>query len=148
MLFRSAWFDGPIVLAGAIGTGRGVLAARAMGADLVSVGSRFIASAEANATDAYKQGLVDGSGEDIVYSDVFTGVKGNYLRASVVANGLDPDNLPTRETASLNLVGPKAWRDIWGCGQGIGTIAAVQPAGEIVADMIAEYGHARDLLAR
>lgn len=142
------WFDGPIVLAGAVGTGRGVLAARAMGADLVSVGSRFIAAAEANATDAYKQGLVDGSGEDIVYSDVFTGVKGNYLRASVVAQGLDPDNLPTRATASLDMNAPKAWRDIWGCGQGIGTVTSVQPAGEIVAGMIAQYGEARDLLAR
>lgn len=139
-----AWFDGPIVLAGAIGTGRGVLAARAMGADLVSVGSRFIAAEEANASAAYKQGLVDGTGEDIVYSDLFTGVKGNYLRASVVANGLDPDNLPPRAaTPSLNLTGPKAWRDIWGCGQGIGTIGRVQPTSAIVAGMIAEYDDAR-----
>ncbi|MBB3174668.1 nitronate monooxygenase [Endobacter medicaginis] len=143
-----AWFDGPIVLAGAIGTGRGVLAARAMGADLVSIGSRFIAAREANATDAYKQGLIDGTGEDIVYSDVFTGVKGNYLRASVAAQGLDPDNLPSRGAASLDMNAPKAWRDIWGCGQGIGTVTSVQPAGEIIAGMIAQYGDARDLLAR
>lgn len=139
------FFDGPLVLAGAIATGRGVLAARALGADLAYVGSAFIATEEANAAAAYKQAIVDGSAADIVYTNLFTGVHGNYLRPSIVAAGLDPDALPASDPSKMDFggAGAKAWKDIWGCGQGIGAIEAVVPAGELVARLRREYDAAR-----
>ncbi|MEQ7872917.1 nitronate monooxygenase family protein [Sphingomonas sp. ASV193] len=145
-----AWFDGPLALSGAIATGGAVLAAQAMGADFGYIGSPFIATAEARAADAYKQGIVEGRAADIVYSNLFTGIHGNYLRASIVASGMDPDNLPEAEPEAMNFqssTGAKAWRDIWGSGQGIGAIDRVQPAGELVARMIDEYRAARARLA-
>jgi nitronate monooxygenase len=142
------WFDGPLILSGAIATGRAVLAAQAMGADLAYIGSPFIATAEANATEAYKQGIVEGCASDIVYSNLFTGVHGNYLRASIAASGLDPDNLPQGDLKTMDFGGgaTKAWRDIWGSGQGIGAVDAVLPAGEYVARLIAEYTAAKAAL--
>src|SRR5687767_9928970 len=127
------WFDGPLILSGAIATGRAILAAQAMGADLAYVGSPFIATPEANSTDDYKQAIVDGSAADIVNTDLFTGVHGNYLRSSIVASGLDPDalaagNLDTMKFGSEGSSKSKAWRDIWGSGQGIGAIDRVMPA--------------------
>jgi nitronate monooxygenase len=148
------WFDGPLVLSGAIATGRAVLAAQAMGADLAYIGSPFIATQEANAIDAYKQGIVDGRADDIVYSSLFTGVHGNYLRASIVAAGMDPDNLPEGDISTMNFASgegskAKAWRDIWGSGQGIGAIDAVRPAADYVARLVTEYAEARaDLLGK
>ena len=124
------WFDGPIALSGAISTGGAVLAAQAMGADLAYIGSPFIATTEANAMEDYKQGIVDGRAADIVYSNLFTGVHGNYLRASIVNAGLDPDNLPESDPSKMDFGGAKAWRDIWGSGQGIGSVDAVVPAAE------------------
>jgi nitronate monooxygenase len=145
------WFDGPLVLSGAIATGRAVLAAQAMGADLAYIGSPFIATQEANAIDAYKQGIVDARADDIVYSSLFTGVHGNYLRASIVAAGMDPDNLPEGDISTMNFGSgegskAKAWRDIWGSGQGIGAIDAVRPAADYVARLAAEYAEAKDEL--
>jgi nitronate monooxygenase len=140
------WFEGPLALAGAIGTGGGILAAQAMGADFAYIGSPFIATAEANALPAYKQAVVDGSASDIVYSSYFTGVHGNYLRGSIIASGLDPDHLPEGDHASLKFddaMVAKAWRDIWGAGQGIGAIGAVLPVAERVARFAAEYDAAR-----
>ena len=141
------WFDGPLILSGAIATGRAILAAQAMGADLGYIGSPFIATEEANAADAYKQGICDGRAADIVYSSLFTGVHGNYLRASIVASGLDPDNLPQGDLKTMDFGGgssaKKAWRDIWGSGQGIGAIDRVRPAGEYVAELIRQYAQAR-----
>jgi len=123
------WFDGPIALSGCIATGDAVLAARAMGADLGYIGSAFIATKEANAVDAYKQMVVDCGGEDIVYSDYFTGVSGNYLKPSIEAAGMDPDNLPDGDISSMEFGDSggdsKAWKDIWGCGQGIGAVDEV-----------------------
>ncbi|MCP1470947.1 nitronate monooxygenase [Sphingobium sp. OAS761] len=136
------WFDGPLALSGAIATGRAIAAARMMGADLGYMGSPFIATREANADAAYKQMIVDGRAEDIVYSDVFTGVHGNYLRPSIVAAGLDPDALPEAKDmdfAALAGEGTKAWRDIWGAGQGIGAIDAVQPAADFITRLISDY---------
>ncbi len=118
-----AWFDGPLILSGAIANGGAILAARAMGADLAYMGSPFIATIEANAPEAYKQAIVEGHADDIVYSNLFTGVHGNYLRGSIIAAGLDPDNLPEGDLKTMDFgaaSGAKAWRDIWGCGQGIG----------------------------
>ncbi|WP_294291418.1 nitronate monooxygenase family protein [uncultured Sphingomonas sp.] len=142
------WFDGPLALSGSIATGDAVLAAQAMGADLAYIGSPFIATTEANAIDAYKQGVVAGRASDIVYSNLFTGVHGNYLRASIEAAGLDPDNLPEGDLKTMNFGGnegskAKAWRDIWGSGQGIGAVDAVVPAGDYVAKLAREYAAAR-----
>jgi nitronate monooxygenase len=136
------WFDGPLILSGAIANGGSVLAARAAGADLAYVGSPFIATEEANAPDAYKQAIVDSGAADIVYSDLFTGVHGNYLRSSIVNAGLDPDNLAagnldTMKFGSAGSSKSKAWRDIWGSGQGIGVIDRVRPAAEYI-DLLAE----------
>ena len=120
------WFDGPLALSGAIATGKAMLAAQAMGADLGYIGSPFIATAEANADAAYKEGIVEGRAADIVYSSLFTGVHGNYLRGSIVSAGLDPDNLPEGDLKTMDFgsggTDAKAWRDIWGSGQGIGAI--------------------------
>lgn len=137
------WFDGPLCLSGAIATGRAVLAARAMGADLAYIGSPFIAATEASAAPAYKQGIVDGRAADIVYSSLFTGVHGNYLRGSIVAAGMDPDNLPEGDVSTMDFGGSKAWRDIWGAGQGIGAVKAVEPVGDMIARMIDQYATAR-----
>ena len=140
------WFDGPIALSGAIANGGAILAAQAMGADFAYIGSPFIATDEARASDAYKQGIVEGSAGDIVYSSLFTGISGNYLRSSIVAAGLDPDKLPEAGPETMNFQsssGAKAWRDIWGSGQGIGVIDKVQPAGELVAKLAAEYAAAK-----
>lgn len=142
------WFDGPVALSGAIATGDAVLAAQAMGADLAYIGSAFIATTEARASEAYKQAVVEGRAEDIVYSDLFTGVHGNYLKPSIRAAGLDPDNLPKGDLSTMNFASggntaAKAWKDIWGCGQGIGAVKAVVPAAEVVARLRREYAAAR-----
>jgi nitronate monooxygenase len=141
------WFEGPLILSGAIATGRAILAAQAMGADLGYIGSPFIATDEANAAEAYKKGICDGRAADIVYSSLFTGVHGNYLRASIDASGLDPDNLPQGDLKTMDFGGgssaKKAWRDIWGSGQGIGAIDRVRPAGDYVAQLIREYEEAK-----
>jgi len=143
------WFDGPLILSGAIATGRAILASQAMGADLAYIGSPFIATQEANAVKAYKQGIVAGNASDIVYSSLFTGVAGNYLRASIEAAGMDPDNLPEGDVKKMDFgasVGAKAWRDIWGSGQGIGAVEKVQPAGDYVAELARQYAQAREEL--
>jgi len=139
------WFDGPLVLSGAIATGGAVLAAQAMGADLAYIGSAFIATTEANASAAYKQAIVDGSAEDIVYSNLFTGVHGNYLRPSIVAAGLDPDNLAEGNVSTMNFHegNTKAWKDIWGSGQGIGAVKSVLPTAQLVARLRTEYAAAK-----
>jgi nitronate monooxygenase len=144
-----AWFSGPLVLSGSIATGDAVLAAQAMGADLGYIGSAFIATEEANASAAYKQAIVDGNADDIVYSSLFTGVHGNYLRPSIKAAGLDPDNLPDGNVANMNFHegATKAWKDIWGSGQGIGAVKEVVPAGELVARLAREYKAAKARLA-
>ncbi len=142
-----AWFDGPLALSGAIATGRAILAAQAMGADLAYIGSPFIATAEANASHAYKQAIVEGRASDIVYSSLFTGVHGNYLKPSVRAAGLDPDHLPDGDPGKMDFDaaagGAKAWRDIWGAGQGIGAVESVTPAAEFVARLAQQYEAAR-----
>jgi nitronate monooxygenase len=142
------WFDGPLALSGSISTGGAVLAAQAMGADFGYIGSAFIATDEARAIDAYKQAIVEGNSDDIVYSNLFTGVHGNYLKPSIRAAGLDPDNLPESDPSKMNFGGDakKAWKDIWGCGQGIGAVTQVQPAGEYVAQLRREYEAARQRL--
>ena len=139
------WFDGPLALSGAIATGDAVLAAQAMGADFAYIGSAFIATHEARATEAYKQAIVDGDSDDIVYSSLFTGVHGNYLAPSIRAAGLDPDKLPESDPSKMNFAGDatKAWKDIWGCGQGIGAVGKVQGAAEFVAQLRREYSQAR-----
>ncbi|CAA9511789.1 MAG: Dioxygenases related to 2-nitropropane dioxygenase [uncultured Sphingomonas sp.] len=140
------WFDGPLALSGSIATGSAVLAARAMGADFAYIGSPFVATEEARAEDSYKQGIVSSGAADIVYSNLFTGIHGNYLRSSIVAAGLDPDNLPEGGPEAMNFQGAsgaKAWRDIWGSGQGIGAIDRVQPAGELIARLAEEYATAK-----
>ncbi|MEL6234136.1 MAG: nitronate monooxygenase family protein [Pseudomonadota bacterium] len=143
-----SWFDGPLLLSGSIATGDAVLAAQAMGADLAYIGSPFIATAEARATEAYKQAVVDGTGEDIVYTNLFTGVHGNYLRSSIVNAGLDPDDLPQSDPSQMNFGSDKkAWRDIWGCGQGIAAVTDIPPAGEYIARLGAQYDAARGRLA-
>jgi nitronate monooxygenase len=143
------FFTGPLALAGAISTGRGVLAARALGADLAYIGSAFIATREANAVPDYKQAIVDGAAADIVYTNLFTGVHGNYLRPSIVRAGLDPDHLPESDPSKMSFGGgaAKAWKDIWGCGQGIGAIHDVPPAAELIARLRREYDEARAALA-
>ncbi|MFC3077886.1 NAD(P)H-dependent flavin oxidoreductase [Phenylobacterium terrae] len=146
------WFDGPIALSGAIANGGAVLAAQAMGADLAYIGSAFIATKEANAAPGYKDMIVASSGDDIVYTNLFTGVHGNYLRPSIEAAGLDPDNLPEADPSKMNFGSggnqkAKAWRDIWGCGQGIGAIADIPSAGELVDRLAAEYEQAKLALA-
>jgi nitronate monooxygenase len=145
------WFDGPLILSGAIANGRSVLAARAAGADLAYVGSPFIATTEANAPDGYKQAIVDSGAADIVYSDLFTGVHGNYLRSSIVNSGLDPDNLErgnleTMKFGSGGSAKTKAWRDIWGSGQGIGAIDRVRGAAEYVDLLAEQYFEAKERL--
>ncbi|MGO7589363.1 NAD(P)H-dependent flavin oxidoreductase [Rhizobium leguminosarum] len=141
------WFDGPLLLAGAIATGGAILAAEAMGADMAYIGSPFIATQEARAADAYKQAIVEGAASDIVYSNYFTGVHGNYLKPSILAAGMDPDNLPLADVSKMDFEqavgGAKAWKDIWGSGQGIGAIKAVEPVAKLVDRLEAEYRAAR-----
>ncbi|OYW98565.1 MAG: nitronate monooxygenase [Caulobacter vibrioides] len=142
------WFDGPLALSGAIAHGRSILAARAMGADVAYIGSAFIACAESRAIAAYKQGIAQGRASDIVYTNLFTGVHGNYLRASIIAAGLDPDNLPVSDPTKMNFgsggnQAAKAWKDIWGSGQGIGAIDAVLPASDLIARFASEYEAAK-----
>ena len=143
------WFDGPLLLSGAIANGGAILAAQAMGADLAYIGSPFIATHEARAVDAYKQMIVDSKAADIVYSNLFTGVHGNYLKGSIAAAGMDPDNLPESDPSKMDFGGDKtkAWKDIWGCGQGIGAVDAVVGAAELVDRLAAEYAAARTRLA-
>ncbi len=140
------WFDGPLALSGAIATGGAVLATQAMGADFAYIGSAFIATPEARATDEYKQGIIEGGAADIVTSALFTGISGNYLRASIVAAGMDPDDLPPPGPDAMSFQsagGAKAWRDIWGSGQGIGAVDKVTPAGELIARLAKEYAAAK-----
>eukprot|EP01030_Chromulinospumella_sphaerica_P009251 gene9251-9062_t len=139
------WFGGPLALSGSIASGGAVLAAQAMGADFGYIGSAFIATHEARAVDAYKQAIVDSNSDDIVYSNLFTGVHGNYLAPSIRAAGLDPENLPESDPSKMNFGGgaQKAWKDIWGCGQGIGAINAVTSTAELVAKLRREYEEAR-----
>ena len=143
------WFDGPIALSGSIASGGAVLAAQAMGADFGYIGSAFIATTEARASDEYKQAVVDGNSDDIVYSNLFTGVHGNYLAPSIRAAGMDPDNLPESDPTKMNFGddAKKAWKDIWGCGQGIGAITAVTSTADLVAKLRREYQEARARLA-
>jgi nitronate monooxygenase len=142
------WFQGPLALSGAIATGDAVLAAQAMGADFAYIGSAFIATEEARAVEGYKQMIVDSSSRDIIYSNLFTGVHGNYLRGSIVAAGLDPDNLPVSDPSKMDFAkaDAKAWKDIWGCGQGIGAVDKVVPTRELVARLKREYDAARQRL--
>ena len=145
------WFDGPIALSGAISTGAAVLSAQAMGADFAYIGSAFIATEEARAAQEYKDAIVAHDSDEIIYSNLFTGVHGNYLAPSIRAAGLDPANLPESDPSKMNFGGAsaKAWKDIWGCGQGIGAVTKVQPAGEYVAQLKREYAAAKaQLLAR
>ena len=145
------WFEGPLALSGSIANGRSILAARAMGADFAYIGSAFIATEEARAVDAYKQMIVECSSADVLYSSKFTGVHGNYLRPSIVAAGLDPEALGDGDPSQMsfgskNAGEAKAWKDIWGCGQGIGAIKQVVPTAELVARLQAEYDEARRAL--
>ena len=146
-----AWFDGPLALSGAIATGGAVLAAQAIGADLAYIGSAFIATDEARASDAYKQCIVESNSDDIVYSSLFTGVHGNYLKPSIRAAGLDPDNLehsdPSKMSFGSDYGARKAWKDIWGCGQGIGVVDSIVPAAELIARLGREYAAARNRIA-
>jgi nitronate monooxygenase len=142
------WFDGPVALSGAISTGDAVLAAQAMGADFAYIGSAFIATEEARAAEDYKQAIVDSNSDDIVYSNLFTGVHGNYLAPSIRAAGMDPDNLPVSDASKMNFGGDKskAWKDIWGCGQGIGSVTKIQSTADFVAQLKREYAQARERL--
>jgi nitronate monooxygenase len=142
------WFDGPVALSGAIASGGAVLAAQAIGADFAYIGSAFIATDEARATDGYKEMIVAGDSDDIVYSNLFTGVHGNYLKGSIRNAGLDPDNLAVSDASKMNFGGAatKAWKDIWGCGQGIGAVDRVVPARELIARLRREYQAARQQL--
>ena len=139
------WFDGPIALSGAIANGGAILSAQAMGADFAYIGSAFIATEEARAAEEYKQAIVEASSDDIVYSNLFTGVHGNYLAPSIRNAGLDPENLPESDASKMNFGGDakKAWKDIWGCGQGIGAVKAVLPTADLVARLQSEYEEAR-----
>ncbi|MEO8316802.1 MAG: nitronate monooxygenase family protein [Bradyrhizobium sp.] len=147
-----AWFDGPIALSGAIATGGAIRAARVLGADFAYIGSAFIATKEANAVEGYKQMITSSSAEDIVYSNLFTGVHGNYLKPSIVAAGMDPDNLPTSDPSKMSFgtdasgerAKPKAWKEIWGSGQGVGSIPKVLPVAELIARFKKEYDEAID----
>lgn len=143
------WFDGPVALSGSIASGDAILAAQAMGADFAYIGSAFIATQEARAAEEYKQAVVDCNSDDVVYSNLFTGVHGNYLAPSIRAAGLDPDNLPESDPSKMNFGGDakKAWKDIWGCGQGIGAIQSVQSTADLVAQFKREYQAARARLA-
>jgi len=143
------WFDGPVALSGSIASGDAILAAQAIGADFAYIGSAFIATQEARAAEEYKQAIVDSNSDDIVYSNLFTGVHGNYLAPSIRAAGLDPDNLPESDPSKMNFGGDakKAWKDIWGCGQGIGAIQSVQSTADLVAQFKREYQAARARLA-
>ena len=143
------WFDGPVALSGSIASGDAVLAAQAMGADFAYIGSAFIATHEARAAEAYKQAIVDCNSDDIVYSNLFTGVHGNYLAPSIKAAGLDPSNLPVSDPSTMNFGGDakKAWKDIWGCGQGIGAVDAVVSTADFVAKLQQQYASARARLA-
>jgi len=145
------WFDGPLALSGSIANGEAVLAAEAMGADFGYIGSAFIATAEARAVDGYKEMIVESASSDIVYSNLFTGVHGNYLRPSIIKAGMDPDNLAVSDPSAMNFgsggnTDAKAWKDIWGCGQGIGAVKSVLPAGELVARLVREYNEAKGRL--
>jgi len=146
------WFDGPIALSGSIANGRSILAARAMGADFAYIGSAFIATEEARAVDAYKQMIVDSNSADVVYTSKFTGVHGNYLRPSIVNAGMDPDALGNGDPSQMSFgsgeSSGKVWKDIWGCGQGIGAIKQVVPVAELVARLKAEYEAARSSLCQ
>ena len=147
------WFDGPVALSGAIATGGAVLAAQAIGADFAYIGSAFIATDEARAAEGYKQMIVESNSDDIVYSNFYTGVHGNYLKGSIRNAGMDPDNLPESDPSKMNFGSgdgsnsAKAWRDIWGCGQGIGHVREVVPAAELIARLKREYAEARARLA-
>lgn len=139
-----AWFDGPVLLSGALAHGRSVLAAQVAGADFAYVGSAFLSTHEANVVDEYKQMIVDSTAADIVYSNLFTGVHGNYLRGSIEAHGLDPDGLPESDPSSMNFCtevakGPKPWKEIWGSGQGIGAVSRRQSVADLVSDLKAQY---------
>ncbi|WP_421580648.1 NAD(P)H-dependent flavin oxidoreductase [Shinella sp. M31] len=144
------WFDGPLLLSGAIATGGAILAAQAMGADMAYIGSPFIATEEARAADAYKQMIVDSAAADIVYSNYFTGIHGNYLKPSITAAGMDADHLPEADPSKMDFetatTGAKAWKDIWGCGQGIGAVKAIGPVADLVARLDREYQAARTRL--
>jgi len=144
------WFDGPLLLSGSIASGRSILGALAMGADLAYIGSAFIATQEANAVPGYKEMITQSAAKDIVHTNLFTGVHGNYLKPSIVAAGMDPDNLPEGDVSTMNFgtdrQKPKAWKEIWGCGQGIGVLKDVPPAGELVARLADEYETARRAL--
>lgn len=144
------WFDGPIALSGAISTGGAVLAAQAMGADFAYIGSAFIATEEARASQAYKQAIVEGNSDEVVYTNLFTGVHGNYLAPSIRAAGLDPDHLPVSDPSKMNFGGDKAkaWKDIWGCGQGIGAIDQIRTTADYVAQLKREYAQARTRLLK
>ena len=139
------WFDGPLALSGSIATGDAVLAALAMGADFAYIGSAFIATDEARAAQAYKECIVASDSDDIVYSNLFTGVHGNYLAPSIRNAGMDPDNLPVSDPSAMNFAGDKtkAWKDIWGCGQGIGAVSKVQPAAQYIAQLKREFAAAK-----
>jgi nitronate monooxygenase len=145
------WFDGPLALSGAVATGGAVLAAQAMGADFAYIGSAFIATAEARASDDYKHAIVEGTSDDIVYSSLFTGVHGNYLKRSIRAAGLDPDQLPESDPSKMDFGGgegaKKAWKDIWGSGQGIGAVKQVVPAADLIDRLAREYRGAKERLA-
>jgi nitronate monooxygenase len=146
------WFDGPVALSGAIANGKAILGAQAMGADLAYIGSAFIATQEARAAQGYKDMIVESAADDIVYTNLFTGVHGNYLRPSIVRAGMDPDNLPQSDPSAMNFgsggnTEAKAWRDIWGCGQGIGAVKAAPPVADFVAKLSAEYEAAKAELA-
>ena len=146
------WFTGLVALSGAIACGRSILGAQALGADFAYIGSPWIATKEANATEAYKQGIVDGRAEDIIYTNLFTGIHGNYLRGSIAASGLDPDNLPTSDPSKMDFgsggnAPAKAWKDIWGCGQGIGAVEVVESVADRVDRLEAEYSSAQAELA-
>ena len=141
------WFDGPLALSGSIANGQSILAAQAMGADVGYIGSAFIATQEAVAVPEYKQMIVDSRSEDIVYSNLFTGVHGNYLRGSIERSGMDPDNLPESDPSAMDFGGSKAWKDIWGSGQGVGSVDAVVPAADLIARFKREYAAAKARLA-
>lgn len=141
------WFDGPLLLAGAIANGSAILAAQAMGADMAYIGSPFIATTEARASEAYKQAIVDAQANDIVYSNYFTGIHGNYMKASILAAGMDPDNLPVADPSKMDFgaatSGAKAWKDIWGAGQGVGAVKAIEPVSALVDRLAGEYAAAK-----
>ena len=141
------WFDGPLLLSGAIANGGAILAAQAMGADMAYIGSPFIATPEARATDSYKRMIVDSRADDIVYSNYFTGIHGNYLKGSILATGMDPENLPAADPKKMDFEktesGPKAWKEIWGCGQGISAVKAVEPVATLVSRLEQEYRAAK-----